>query len=81
MKYYLQDSRAFVGNNILWWKEGGGYVDDLEQAEVFTKEEAFKQQASRVTDIPWPKKYVDEHITHVVDMQDVNYAFAMKEVN
>jgi hypothetical protein len=79
MMFYLQNDRGYVGNDISWWKSGGGYTTDLEQAEVFTKEKAFKQQMSRATDVPWPKKYIDEHVTHVIDMQTVDYKLAMKE--
>ena len=78
--YYLQDKRGYVGNDILWWCDGGGYTTDLNKAEVFTKAEAFKQYESRKTDVPWPKKYIDRHTIHVIDMQYVDYGMAMKEV-
>lgn len=29
--FYLQDSRSYVGNDVLWWAKGGGegYTTDL----------------------------------------------------
>jgi hypothetical protein len=78
-EWYLQDKRGYVGNDISWWKSGGGYSTDIEQAEVFTKKEAFRQHDSRKSDVPWPKKYIDKHITRVVDMQRVDYVIAMQE--
>ncbi|MCB5187405.1 hypothetical protein LG200_05220 [Methylobacillus caricis] len=71
--YYLQDSRDFVGNNVLWWtKDGIGYTTDLSQAEVFSKVDAFKQHASRVSDFPWPKAYIDSKARAAVDFQDIS---------
>lgn len=68
--FYIQDSRSSVGNNVLWWaKHGNSYTTNLAEAEVFTKEEAVRQHESRITDIPWPKAYVDGKARPVVDMQ------------
>lgn len=78
-QYYLQDSRNYVGNDILWWgKDRKGYVCDIFKAHVFTKEEAIKQNAERYTDIPWPKEYIDARLKHVVDMQCVTRMEALK---
>ena len=69
-QFYLQDSRSYVGNDILWWaKYGKGYTTDLRKAEVFTRSRAFRQNAMRETDRPWPKQYIDERTRPVVDMQ------------
>jgi len=68
--FYLQDSRAYVGNDVLWWAiDGKGYTTDLRKAHVYTKDEAVKQHESRITDIPWPKEYIDEKTRPAVDMQ------------
>lgn len=77
--FYLQDKRGYVGNDISWWKDGGGYTTDLAKAEVFTRAEANKHYLARKTDVPWPKKYIDKHAIRVIDMQDVDYNTAMKE--
>lgn len=49
--YYLQDSRDFVGNNILWWaKDGKGYTTDISKAHVYSKEDADKLHDQRGTE-------------------------------
>lgn len=69
-EYYLQDSRSYVGSNMVWWaKDGQGYTTDLTKAHVYTKAEAIQMHRSRELDIPWPKAYVDEKHRRVVDMQ------------
>jgi len=77
--YYLQDARSYVGNDILFWaKNGAGYTTDLNRAEVYTREEAVKQNQCRETDIPWPKSYIDSKRRPAVDMQytDIDEALA-----
>jgi len=71
-EFYLQDSRSYVGNDMLFWaKDGKGYVTDISKAEVYTKEQAVAQHQSRETDIPWPKDYIDAKTRPAVDMQHV----------
>lgn len=71
-EFYLQDSRSYVGNDMLFWaKNGNGYTTDLRLAHVYTKEEAVSQHQSRETDIPWPKDYIDAKTRPAVDMQYV----------
>ena len=68
--YYLQDSRQYVGNSMLWWRAGGaGYTTNLEEAGVFTQDQAFRQHRVRDTDRPWSKSYVDGHANRHVDHQ------------
>ena len=46
-KYYLQDSRGHVGNDMLFWaKDGKGYTTDLSRAHVYTKGDAVRQHNS-----------------------------------
>lgn len=77
-EFYLQDSRSYVGNDILFWREGGGYTTDVSKAEVFTKEAALRQNRSRDTDIPWPKNYIDNKTRPAVDMQYTDIKEALK---
>jgi len=78
-KYYLQDSRSYVGNDVLWWaKNGKGYTTDLIKAEVYTKEEAIKLHNSRESDIPWPKDYIDSRTRPAVDFQYINIKKALR---
>ena len=69
--YYLQDSRDFNGNYMMFWaKDSKGYTSDIRKAHMFTKEQAFKQQESRETDIPCEVQEVRNLVRHCVDYQD-----------
>lgn len=77
--FYLQDSRSYVGNDMVWWtKGGGGYSTDLRKAEVYTKEKAIEMHKDRPTDIPWPVSYIDARIRPAVDMQYCDKKEALK---
>lgn len=69
--YYIRDSRQFVGNCILFWRKGGGYTCNLDEAETFTKEKAYEIHKNRKSDIPMPKIAMDDIARKHVDMQDV----------
>ena len=55
--FYLQDSRTNVGSRAMFWRNGGGYTSNLDEAEQFTQERALKLYASRQTDLPVPVTY------------------------
>jgi len=77
-QFYLQDSREYVGNDMLFWaQDGKGYTTDMRKAHVYTKAEAVAQHESRITDIPWPKAYIDARTRPAVDMQYVKRAEAL----
>ena len=81
-KFYLQDNRSFVGNDILWWaKDGKGYTTDIDKAEIFSRDDAVRQNQCRETDIPWPKPYVDRRTRPAVDMQYVDIKEALKHTD
>lgn len=68
--FYLQDSRSYVGNDVLWWaKDGKGYTTDLSKAHVYSLNDAQAQHDMRPSDIPWPKDYIDGKTRPAVDMQ------------
>ncbi|MBY0475452.1 MAG: hypothetical protein K2Q13_10400 [Nitrosomonas sp.] len=72
-QFYLQDSRGNVGNDMLFWaKDGKGYTSDFNKAHVFTRDQAFKQNKCRDTDIPWPRRYIDSISRPAVDFQYAN---------
>lgn len=53
--YYIQDSRSYVGNNVLWWREDGdGYTTNLDEAMKVTGD-----WVGRPSDILWPVNEVD----------------------
>lgn len=77
-EFYLQDSRSYVGNDMLFWaKNGNGYTTDVRKAEVYTMTEAVAQHQSRISDIPWPKDYIDAKTRPAVDMQYVKRSEAL----
>lgn len=67
--FYLQDSRSNVGSRAMFWRDGGGYTSNLDEAEQFTREAAVKQYECRETDIPWPVEYVRARAEVGVDHQ------------
>lgn len=68
--FYLQDSRSYVGNDVLWWATGGnGYTTDLSKAQTYSRDDVQRMHNSRQTDIPWPKAYIDGKTRPAVDMQ------------
>lgn len=79
-QFYLQDSRSYVGNDMLFWAvDGNGYTTDISKAHVYTKAEAVQQHQSRETDIPWPKHYIDARTRPAVDMQYVKRDEALRD--
>lgn len=75
--FLLQDSRSYVGNDMLFWMEGGGYTTDVSKAERFTQEKAVDQNQCRETDIPWPVEYIEAKTRPAVDFQYVKIAEAL----
>lgn len=73
-KYFLQDTRDMVGNCMLFWRKGSrGYTTRIEEAELFTVEEALSH---RKTDRPWPEDLIRGIARLTVDHQhlpDVHY--------
>lgn len=69
--YYLQDARwsAMVGNCPSFWREGGGYTTNLDEAERFPLDAAMKQHKCRETDLPWLCSEVDKLRRPTVDCQ------------
>lgn len=71
--YYVQDSRNYVGNSVLWHGlNGGGYVCDIKDAHKYTKDEIVKDYTNgRDTDIVWSARHVDANISEHVDRQKI----------
>lgn len=63
--FYVQDTRNYVGNSILWWRhEGQGYTTDLAEAMIVDK-----NWVGRPTDKLWEINSIDAIATKQVDMQ------------
>lgn len=67
--FYLQDSRSNVGSLATFWRAGGGYTTNLDDAETFARERAVKQYENRDSDLPWPVDYVRARAEVGVDCQ------------
>lgn len=67
--FLLQDSRSNVGSRAMFWRLGGGYTSNLDEAEQFTRDAAVKQYECRETDLPWPVAYVRANAQVGVDFQ------------
>ena len=69
-KYYIRDSRQYVGNCLLWWrKDKCGYTTNLDDAGRFTKEEAEKICLNRDTDVMYLVDDIDNIAERHVDSQ------------
>lgn len=78
-EFYLQDSRSYCGNDVMFWAKGGrGYTSDVSKAQIYTKAQAVAQHQIRETDIPWPKSYIDKKTRPAVDMQYIRRSDALK---
>lgn len=78
MKYYIQNRNAgFLGNAIMFWRKGcNGYTANLDDAEIFTEEEAKKICKGNPTkNRAWSKEYIDNNkgIQRIVDCQYLDY--------
>lgn len=67
--YFLQDTRSVVGNCMVFWaKDCCGYTTNLEDAHLFTLDEAI---GHRSTDRPWPAEQMWKLSKPRVDVQDL----------
>ena len=68
--YYLQDSRSFIGNCMMWHRKGGsGYTSNLDEAEKYTFAAVMRMHKTRDTDVPWLCSEMDLITGRTVDMQ------------
>ncbi len=68
--FYVRDSRSYVGNCVLWWAKGrSGYTTHLDEAHVFTEEEAAAAQRNRETDVAMPVRAARAAASMQVDAQ------------
>ena len=80
-RFYVQDKRSYVGNCITWWKEDNcGYVCDIRKARVFTQDEIDKMYSTKKggNKRAWPKEYIDQRVSHHIDMQDCDTEQTLK---
>lgn len=71
-EYFIQDTRSYVGNCVLWWRAGGrGYTTDINKAGRFDHSEAMAQHNMRETDKPWKCSDIEPLARATIDMQDL----------
>ena len=69
-QFYLRDTRGDTGTSCMFWNKGGnGYGTNLDNAEIFTKEEAQRYADEKRHFIPLSKTEVDRLATIRVDCQ------------
>jgi len=70
MKYYIQDSRNYVGNCVLFWAiDRHGYTTDIAKAGLYSEEEAIAICKNRSTDIMWSESYIKGRLQLTCDSQ------------
>jgi hypothetical protein len=66
-RYYIQDTRSYVGNDCLWWcPNGNGYTTNLSDAGIYDRQHA---KSYRETDHAWPVEEIEPLTYRTVDMQ------------
>ena len=69
-KFYIQDTRTYVGNSVSWWrKNGAGYTCNLDEAWQVDEAHAKSICRCRKTDKMWPCDAVDKLAQRHFDMQ------------
>jgi hypothetical protein len=70
--YYIQDTRDYVGNSVVWWRpNGNGYTSDLDDAWQVPYAKAMSMNRFRKTDVPWPCDEIDKYAQRHFDMQNL----------
>ena len=69
-EFYLRDTRSNVGSSCMFWRiNGNGYGSNLDDAEVFNKEDAQRYADRQDHFIPLSKTEVDKLVSIRVDCQ------------
>lgn len=77
-RYYIQDTRSYVGNCPMWWGENSqGYTCHLSRAGRYTRKEAEAICKNRTTEKAWPCSYVDSIASKMVDSQSMRGGHAI----
>lgn len=80
-QFYLRDTRSNTGSNASFWAAKGGYTTNLNDAEVFTEEEALSQHQSRETDLPVAVDFVALKTRQRVDCQNVDPSPTLRDAD
>lgn len=81
MRYYIQDTRGFVGDSVMWWRpDGKGYTINLEEAGEYDEEKARAIETNRSTDKPIPCEVARAASSTHVMADRLRAAFVVNEV-
>jgi hypothetical protein len=70
MTFFIQDTRSYHGNAVVWWgKDGKGYTSHLDEAWEVDEPTARKMEQRRDTDKAWPADVVRSAASLHVDIQ------------
>ncbi len=69
-QFYIQDSRGFTGNSVIWWRPNGeGYTNDLDEAWMVDEDLASEICRCRASDKMWSCNEIDAKAQRHFDMQ------------
>jgi hypothetical protein len=68
--YYIQCARSYAGDAVIWWRaNGAGYTPDIDDAGLYTLEDAESKERNRPgVDVKWHKNVVERAIVRTVDI-------------
>lgn len=72
--FFVQDTRSYHGNAVVWWAKGGGYTSHLDDALECDAAAAKNIEENRDTDKAWPAKLVRSAASLHVDVQRLRKA-------
>lgn len=68
MKFYIQDTRSYSGDAVIWWRPNRkGYTFNIDDAGLYEEEEARSIERVRGTDKAVPQEVAQAAIIRVVD--------------
>ena len=77
--YYMKDIRSTADGKPLYWRKGcAGYTTKLNEAEIFTPEEASESNRRRDTDIPVPVDIAHQRAAEAAGLTHMGWAILDK---
>jgi hypothetical protein len=74
-KYYIQCTEHYAFDFILWWgKERRGYTYDLNDAGLYSEEEARSICNNRWIDVAWSEEDIKTHLSTAVSINHLRKA-------
>ena len=81
MRYYIQDTRSYLGDAVMWWRPNGeGYTSDIDDAGEYEEAEAVRICRSRSTEKAIPVDVARAAIVRVVYAGHLHRAMEAREI-